>query len=65
MKKVNPSTEPILAEIGERFDRIILVAQQTILSRINVFGRFEINRKEAMVEPRQPFNPRMEADTIP
>jgi hypothetical protein len=64
MEKVNPSTEPILAEIGERFDRIILVAQQTILSRINVFGRFEINRKEATVDPRQPFNPRMEADTI-
>jgi hypothetical protein len=39
------------------------VAQQKILNQINVFGQFKINWKEATVDPRQPFNPRMEAVT--
>lgn len=64
VEDANAATEPVLAEICERFDRIIVVAQQTMLSRMNIFSRFAINRKDAGQEPQQPFNPRMDPGTM-
>lgn len=64
VEDANATTEPVLAEICERFDRIIAVTQQTILSRMNIFSRFAINRKEPGKVASQPFNPRMDPGTM-
>jgi hypothetical protein len=64
IEKVNPETEPVLNEICQRFDRIIAVAQHTVLRQMNIFSRFEINRKQVGIEPRQPFNARMDPGTM-
>jgi hypothetical protein len=64
VKPADAEKEPILHRICERFDGIIAVAQQTMLTRVNIFTRFEANRKEIGKEAIRPFNARMEDGTL-
>jgi superfamily II DNA helicase RecQ len=60
----DPEKEPVLAQMDERFHRIVTVAQYTTLTRLNVFSRFEMHRKQADQMPSEPFQARMVPGTI-
>ncbi|QGA22350.1 hypothetical protein EYB26_010066 [Talaromyces marneffei] len=64
LQRPDPEQEPILAEIDERFHRIVMVAQRTTLTRLNIFSRFEMHRKQVDQMPQHPFQARMVAGTI-
>lgn len=56
--------EPVLRRMWESMERVLDAAQAaSAISRIGQAVLFEINRKEAHVKPRKPFDSRLEDDT--
>ena len=64
LDRPDPETEPVLHEIGQRFHRIVLVAQYTALRRYNLFSRMEMHRKYTDRVPADPMRLRMQPDTM-
>src|SRR5690606_30954041 len=54
--------EPVLQKMWESLERV-LDAAQAASQRAGQAVLFEVNRKEAHVKPRKPFNSRLEDDT--
>ena len=62
--KPDHDIEPVLFEITRRFDKIITVSQETVISRVSVFVKQEISRKDIHTEAKRPFNAFMEPDSM-
>ncbi|KAL1972774.1 hypothetical protein VTN31DRAFT_7188 [Thermomyces dupontii] len=64
LNRADPEKEPILDEICQRFDFIVVEAQRVIMNELNVFSRFELNRKNLNLTPSRPFVPQMKLETL-
>jgi len=61
--KPDRDSEPELVEIARRLDKIVSIAQTTVIKRVNTFTRMEIKRKDANTTEKRPFNAHLEDDT--
>ena len=61
--KPDRDSEPELVEIARRLDKIVSIAQTTVIKRVNTFTRMEIKRKDVNTTEKRPFNAHLEDDT--
>jgi hypothetical protein len=64
LDRPDPEKEPVLAQIKERFARIVMVAQRTTLTRLNTFSRYKMHRKQVDQMPSAPFQARIDPTTM-